>query len=114
MPYRTREVLEEWLRDFPGYGDELRGHVALQDGSDGSDTGLVILRLRYATTGVFLQPVGRGDPRWEVVFEARHDELISDADGVDALGRELRLAAALCRHFEQKSRAYDGALTSGD
>jgi hypothetical protein len=106
VPYRTKAVLEEWLADFPHRAD-LLGHVALQDGSDGSDTGLVIVRLQYATTGVFIQPVGSGDVRWEVVFEARYDDLVSGADAVEALGRELVLAADLCRHLEAKSREHD-------
>lgn len=106
MPYRTKAVLEAWLADFPFHAD-LLGHVALQDGSDGSDTGLVIIRLQHATTGVFLQPVGRGDARWEVVFEARYDDMACDADAVEALGRELQLAAQLCRHLEAKSREHE-------
>ncbi len=107
MPYRTKAVLEEWLQDFPAAGRDLLSHVALQDGSDGSDTGLVIVRLRNASTGVFFQPVGRGDARWEVTFEARMEDLSMNADQVASLSRELQLAAELCRHLEAKSREHD-------
>ncbi|MFJ6654301.1 hypothetical protein ACIQLJ_16035 [Microbacterium sp. NPDC091313] len=113
MPYRTKAVLENWLADFPHHGD-LLGHVALQDGSDGGDTGLVIIRLQHATTGVFIQPVGRGDARWEVVFEARFDDMACGADAVEALGRELVLAAELCRHLEAKSREHDLRVVAVD
>ncbi|MGP3534715.1 hypothetical protein ACTU3I_07960 [Microbacterium sp. RD1] len=114
MPYRTKAVLEDWLQEFPAYGSELLGHVALQDGSDGSDTGLVIVRLQNAPTGVFMQPVGRGDPRWEVTFEARLEDLSMDADRVAALARELELASRLCRHFEAKSREHDREVAAAE
>lgn len=107
MPYRTHAVLESWLNEFRAAGHELLGHVALQDGSDGRDTGLVIVRLGNATTQMFMQPVAPGDPHWEITFEARHSDLVLTAQQVDALSEELHRAAELCRFLEEKSAQHD-------
>ncbi len=107
MPYRTHAVLQSWMDEFRETGHELLGHVALQDGSDGRDTGLVIVRLENATTEMFMQPVAPGDPHWEITLEARHADLIVTAEQLDKLSDELRRAAALCRFLEEKSAQHD-------
>jgi hypothetical protein len=107
MPYRTHDVLQSWLDEFKAAGHELLGHVALQDGSDGRDTGLVIVRLENATTQMFMQPVAPGDQRWEITLEARHNDMIATADQLEQLSEELRRAAELCRFLQEKSAQHD-------
>lgn len=107
MPYRTHDVLESWLEEFRATGHEIHGHVALQDGSDGRDTGLVIVRLENATTQMFMQPIAPGDPHWEITLEARHDDIIIAADQLERLSDELQRAAELCRFLEEKSAQHD-------
>lgn len=107
MPYRTHDVLESWLNEFRTTGHDIRGHVALQDGSDGRDTGLVIVRLENATTKMFMQPIAPGDARWEITLEARHDDLVITAEQMLQLSDELQRAAALCRFLEEKSAQHD-------
>jgi hypothetical protein len=103
MPFRTKEMLDTWLDEFRGDGNEVPGRVALQDGSDGSDTGLVILRLAFAQTEAFVQPVALGDPRWAVTFEPRDHSAMLTPEQVDALGQEIQRISRLCSFLEAKS-----------
>lgn len=110
MPFRSKEVLESWLDEYEtteSPDGALRiadyAEVAVQDGSDGSDTGLVVIALKNATTDVYMQPVALGDPRWEVTFAARDRDIALSTDDVLALSRELAAAAALCSFLERKS-----------
>jgi hypothetical protein len=107
MPYRTQAVLQDWLDEFRSEGHEVRGHVALQDGSDGRDTGLVIVRLVHATTEMFMQPVAPGDQHWEITLQARANDLVVTPEQLDELSGELQRAAALCRFLEEKSAQHD-------
>ncbi|MFB2555641.1 hypothetical protein [Herbiconiux liangxiaofengii] len=105
MPFRSKEVLEAWLSEYDADGESVAGYaeVVVQDGSDGSDTGLIVIQLKNATTDVYMQPVALGDPHWEVTFTARERDLALDADGVLALSTELSSAARLCGFLERKS-----------
>ena len=107
MPYRTQAVLQDWLDEFRAEGHEVHAHVALQDGSDGRDTGLVIVRLVNATTEMFMQPIAPGDYHWEITLQARpHDSVIAP-DQLDELSAELQRAADLCRFLQEKSAQHD-------
>ncbi|NQX35199.1 hypothetical protein [Herbiconiux sp. VKM Ac-2851] len=118
MPFRSKEVLESWLAEYesesgPGSGAQSiveYTEVAVQDGSDGSDTGLVVIALRNATTDVYMQPVALGDPRWEVTFAARDRDLALSTEDVVALSQELAAAAELCSYLERRSLEHIQAL----
>lgn len=107
MPYRTQAVLQNWLEEFRSGGHEVHGHVALQDGSDGADTGLVIVRLMNATTEMFMQPVAPGDQRWEITLQARANDVVVTPEQLEELSAELQRAAALCRFLREKSAQHD-------
>jgi hypothetical protein len=106
MPFRTRELLEQWLDEFPE--TELRGLVEAEehDSDPGTDPGLIIVRLNHASPYMFLQPVGPGDPRWAVTFGPRENELVLDSAGLAGLAGELELAARLCAYLEGRSQDY--------
>lgn len=108
MPYRSRDLLQSWLDEFLARGHSIAGAVAVlvQDGSDGGDTGLVVIDLAHAPTQVYLEPVAPGDPRWAVTFLAREAEAARSSDTVAALAAELAVVADLCRYFEAKSAAH--------
>ncbi|QEW02252.1 hypothetical protein [Microbacterium lushaniae] len=107
MPYRTQALLQDWMDQFRADGREIHGHVALQDGSDGRDTGLVIVRLVNATTEMFMQPVAPGEQRWEITLQARPHDSVITPDQLDELSVELQLAADLCRFLQEKSAEHD-------
>jgi hypothetical protein len=107
MPFRSKEILERWIGDYAvDHSEAAAFEVLRQDGSDGSDTGLVVVRLRKASTEVYMQPVAPGDPHWEVVFSARLDELSLDPQGVLDLAAELMATAALCTYLEGRSQQH--------
>ncbi len=106
MPFRTKSLLEAWLSEFRAQGHDVSATVALQDGSDGSDTGLVILQLTFADTEVFMQPVALHDPRWAVTFQARSFDVALTPQQVDTLGREVIRVGQLCAFLEAKSQDY--------
>jgi hypothetical protein len=106
MPFRSKATLENWLEEFRSTGLDVPGSVALQDGADGHDTGLVVLQLSDAGTYTYMQPVALHDARWAVTFEPRESSVSLSPKEVDAMGRELRAVAALCEFLEAKSAAH--------
>lgn len=112
MPYRTMELLQLWMDEFiaadPAGGCRL--DVLRHDGDDGEDTGLVIVRLQYASTDVYLQAAGPGDTAWEVHFGPRPHGFALRAEEVRLLSEELSVAARLCVFLEDKSIAHLRAL----
>ena len=105
MPFRSKETLERWVAEFGTFGHDVEGavEVLLQDGRDGSDTGLVVVRLVHAPTDVYMQPVGPGNPRWEINFSARGRDFTLQAQELLGLAHELTVASALCTFLERKS-----------
>ncbi|GAA2250378.1 protein-L-isoaspartate carboxylmethyltransferase [Herbiconiux moechotypicola] len=115
MPFRSKETLERWIADYAAdHTDAAAFEVLRQDGSDGADTGLVVVRLEKATTEVYMQPVAPGDPHWEVVFGARADELSLDPQGVLDLAAELVATAALCTYLEGRSQQHLDAQAAAE
>jgi hypothetical protein len=106
MPFRSKATLETWLEEFRAAAHDVPGSVAFQDGADGHDTGLVVLRVSNAGTYTYMQPVALHDPRWEVTFEPRECTVSLAPAHVDAMGKELQLVAALCEFLQSKSTAY--------
>lgn len=105
MPYRSKNLLEQWVREFTADGKEpLSAIEVLQhDGGAGADTGLVVMRMNDLPADVFLHPVGPGNPEWEVNFGPRERDLTMSAGRLRGLAKELDRAAALCEFFEMKS-----------
>ncbi len=106
MPFRSKATLEAWLTEFRTQGHDVPGTVAMQDGSDGRDTGLIILELTESKTAVYMQPVALHDPRWAVTFQGRPFDVTLTPREVDALGREVVKVGELCAFLEEKSRAH--------
>lgn len=105
MPYRSKEVLESWAREFEslGYAEPGVVNVIIQDGDEGQDTGLVRVQLSHAPTELYLQPGTRDSPKWSVTLEPREDILHLSAAHVHALSQELAVVSALCTFLQAKS-----------
>ncbi|MEG9249988.1 hypothetical protein V6S67_18005 [Arthrobacter sp. Soc17.1.1.1] len=108
MPYRSKQVLEQWVREFTADTDKTSTTIEVlrHDGGAGADTGLVVMRMHDLPSDVFLYPVGPGDPRWEVNFGPRERDLVMSAGKLRGLAKELDRVAALCEFFEFKSEQH--------
>ncbi|MBF4572021.1 hypothetical protein ITJ64_05775 [Herbiconiux sp. VKM Ac-1786] len=109
MPFRSQEILSQWLEEFLAAGHRIEGAVEVlrQDGADGADTGLVVIDLSNAPTTLYLEPVAPGDPRWAITFLARDVDAARSPQRVAALAAELAVIAELCRHLESRSASWD-------
>ncbi len=108
MPFRSKETLEQWVGEFHDAreaGDLVR--VLVQDGSDGSDTGLVVVPLRNATLSVFMEPVEIGDAQWRITLEPQPDFTILSSHQLHSLAAELAVAAELCAFLEARSIGHE-------
>ncbi|OUM40021.1 hypothetical protein [Arthrobacter sedimenti] len=105
MPYRSKDLLQQWVREFAATGGTLNSviEVLRHDGGAGTDTGLVVMRMADLPADVYLHPVAPGNPKWEVNFGPRERDLTMNAGRLRNLARELTEAAALCEFFELKS-----------
>lgn len=105
MPYRSKDLLQQWVREFSATGGKLTSviEVLRHDGGAGADTGLVVMRMADLPSDVYLHPVAPGDPTWEVNFGPRERDLTMSAGKLRDLAKELTEAAALCEFFELKS-----------
>ncbi len=104
MPFRSKETLETWVSDFHdarGAGDRIK--VIVQDGSDGADTGLVIVPLENATVTISMEPVEVGDPSWRVTLEPQPETTILNSHQLHGLAVELSVAAELCAYLQARS-----------
>ena len=108
MPFRSKDTLEQWVNEFHEAreaGDLVR--VVVQDGSDGADTGLVVVPLRNATVSVYMEPVEIGDSRWRITLEPQPDFTILNSHQLHALSAELSVAAELCAYLEARSVGHE-------
>jgi hypothetical protein len=108
MPFRSKETLERWLDEFHdqrGAGELIR--VLVQDGSEGSDTGLVVVPLANSSVSVFMEPVEIGDARWRITIEPQPDFTILSSFQMHALAAEFTVAAELCSFLEAKSVGHE-------
>ncbi|APF34721.1 MULTISPECIES: hypothetical protein [Microbacterium] len=108
MPFRSKETLERWLDEF----HELRGageliRVLVQDGSEGSDTGLVVVPLATSSVSVFMEPIEIGDARWRITIEPQPDFTILSSFQMQSLAAEFNVAAELCAFLEAKSIGHE-------
>ncbi|MDD7929308.1 hypothetical protein [Microbacterium thalli] len=114
VPFHSKKTLEHWVAEFVasrGAGDDIR--VAVQDGSGGSDTGLVLVPLVHAPNAVYIEPSGEGDDlSWSVSIEPHDETLVLSSFDLNALTHELLIAAELCAYLQEKSLGHyepDGA-----
>ncbi|MEH3088743.1 MAG: hypothetical protein PGN24_03785 [Microbacterium arborescens] len=108
MPFRSKNTLETWVHEFKSAreaGDLVR--VAVQDGSEGADTGLVVVPLHNSTVSVYMEPVEIGDARWRITLEPQPDFTIVSSHQLHALAAELAVAAELCSYLEARSIGHD-------
>ncbi|MCU1633035.1 MAG: hypothetical protein JWM61_1687 [Micrococcaceae bacterium] len=105
MPYRSKKLLQQWVREFIATSDDSPSGIEVlrHDGGAGADTGLVVMRMTDLPSDVFLYPAGPGDPNWEVNFGPRERDLTMSAAKLRNLAKELTRAAALCEFLEAKS-----------
>lgn len=104
MAFRSKSTLEQWLADFRSErsaGELIK--VIVQDGSDGADTGLVIVPLRSSTISIFMEPIHLGDARWRITLEPHPDTTILSSHQLHGLAVELGVAAELCAYLEARS-----------
>lgn len=115
MPFRTKELLEEWLAEFTAQGHHMPGELEVlrHDESESGDTGLVVVRLANAAPYAYAQPVGPGDPHWSVTFAPREHELTLPQPALRDLAQDITVAADLCSFLEEKSAAYLASLEPG-
>lgn len=109
VPVRTKTLLEGWVSEFLAQ-EQLQGvsvKVAIQDGSDGLDTGLVIMHLRNAPAEIYMQPRGIDQLEWEATLTARSDDLTLRPQQMSGLAAEVALAANLCTFLQFKSIEWD-------
>lgn len=103
--FHSKETLESWVADFVEArtaGDEIR--VAVQDGSDGEDTGLVLIPLENAPNAVWIEPRDSGDElSWHVFIEPSNDTIELTSFELNALTHELQIAAELCAFLQERS-----------
>lgn len=108
MVFRSRETLEGWLADFRAAreaGDRIT--VVVQDGSEGADTGLVIVPLRSSTISIYMEPVSVGEAQWRVTLEPSEDTTILSSYQLQGLAAELSVAAELCAYLEARSAGHE-------
>lgn len=109
VPVRTKTLLEQWVAEFveqgQPHGVEIK--VAIQDGSEGLDTGLVIVHLQNAPADIYLQPRGIDDPEWEATLSARSEDLTLTPYAIAGLASEVAFAGTLCSFLQFKSLQWD-------
>lgn len=109
VPVRTKELLESWVNEFlkENITDSVQIRVAVQDGSDGRDTGLVTVYLGNANAEVYMQPAAFDGTEWEATLTARPADVTLSPYKLAALAAEVALASSLCTFLQFKSLEWD-------
>lgn len=79
----------------------------MQDGSEGGDTGLVLVPLHNTDISVYMEPIEVGDSRWRVTLEPLTETTVLTSFELQRLAAELSVAAELCAFLEAKSVSHD-------
>ncbi len=108
-PARSKELLDKWVKEFISRtaAADLDAEVVAQDGSDGRDTGLVVVRLHHGSAEVYMQPITLDSTEWETTLTARPDELTLSPYQLAALASEVAVASSLCSFLQFKSLEWD-------
>lgn len=107
MPFRSRSTLEHWVESFVssrGAGHGAR--VLVQDGSDGRDTGLVVVALSHTTSTVYLEPAETGSLQWTITVEPQPEPQVLTSLQMHALAAECQVIAELCTFLETRSLSH--------
>lgn len=106
MPFQSRESLAAWLAEFdaPSRPGVLAPRVIEQDGSQGADTGLVVVQLSSAVD-VYIQPEMQGGTHWVVTIGSREEAHDLTSAQIATLAEEFAAVAELCAFLEEKSAA---------
>jgi len=108
-PRRSRKQLQVWVDEFEENEHCIAGSISVapQEDDGEEDTGLVILRLRYASSSVYMKPRGYDDPLWEMTITPQPRELGLSVQGIASLAAELVVASNLCTFLQWKSLEWD-------
>lgn len=108
MPFRNRETLEAWLREFEAMGYAMPDHVRViqQDGEHGANTGLVALTLENPPTVITVQPREPYAVDWIVTIERREDAVALTGPATMKYSDALASIAVLCAFLQTKSEGY--------
>ncbi|RZI79981.1 MAG: hypothetical protein EOO67_19895, partial [Microbacterium sp.] len=96
VPARTKTLLESWIDEFlaENAADAVSIQVAVQDGSEGRDTGLVIVHLSNGSSDVYMQPDGLDSTKWVTTLTSRPGDLTLPPVKLAALASETSAASA--------------------
>lgn len=105
MSFRSKTTLEAWVEEFRALGHPGASTIRVmsQDGTDGSDTGLVGFRLPGSPTEIYIEPLDHDGPTWAVTFEPREEPVTVEASLVRVMATEMNTLAALCEFLQRKS-----------
>ncbi|WZH36215.1 MAG: hypothetical protein PIR02_15825 [Microbacterium enclense] len=108
-PLHPRALLQQWVDDFRAHGYLIAGsvHVAEQDGSDGRDTGLVVVQLHGKNVSIYMEPTGYDQPLWQATLTARPEEQTFGVADLAHLAAELVVAGNLCAYLQYRSLEWD-------
>lgn len=105
MVFHSKQTLEHWVAEFidaRSGGEEIR--VAIQDGSGGEDTGLVLVPLEVAPNSVWIEPRNNGEElSWHIFIEPADETLELTSFELNGLTHELQIAAELCAYLQERS-----------
>ena len=109
MAFHSREQLEGWVDEFRARGWDVWPtlRVVIQDGTEGGDTGLIMLAMENVSTNVYIQT--GDDARWLVTFEGRDEPVELDAPRLDLLGTEVTTLSSLVAFLQGRSDACSGS-----
>lgn len=109
VPVRSKSLLDAWVEEFleQGLSSSVRIDVAVQDGADGRDTGLVVVRPQNADADVYMQPKGFDQSEWETTLLTRSGEQNLSPHHLAGLAAELTIAGNLCAFLQFKSLQWD-------
>ncbi len=109
MPVRSKDLLEQWVAEFmaAGHSNATTIKVAVQDGSDGRDTGLVVVHLVNANADIYMEPIGIDRAEWATTLTARPLDATLSPYSLVALGAEVTMAGNLCMFLQFKSLEWD-------
>ncbi|MCM3697712.1 hypothetical protein [Microbacterium oleivorans] len=109
VPARSKALLEAWVREFlaesAAHGVTIK--VAVQDGSEGRDTGLVVVDLGNGGAEVYMQPASLDNTRWETTLTSRPGDLTLSPMKLAAIAAEVAVASDLCLFLQFKSLEWD-------
>ena len=108
MPFRNKDTLEAWLREFAAMGYSMPDHlrVVQQDGDEGANTGLVMLTLDDPPTVIAVQPREPYAVDWVVSILPREKEVALSGPTAMEYSGVLASLSLLCAFLETKSRGY--------